>query len=54
MCYFVPIVKNPGPEDHALVCPMEGALHDSALLKILMEYWSNGVLEKRKSNTDLL
>jgi hypothetical protein len=34
--------------------PWKGALHDSALLNILMECWSNGVLEKRKPNTDLL
>jgi hypothetical protein len=34
--------------------PWKGALHDPALLNILMEYWSNGVLEKRKPNTDLL
>jgi len=39
-------VKNPGPNDLALVCPWKGALHDSALLNILMEGWSNGVLEK--------
>jgi hypothetical protein len=32
----------------------KGALHDAALLNILLECWSNGVLEKRKPNTDLL
>jgi len=37
-----------------LVCPLEGALQDAALLNILMECWSNGVLEKRKPNTDIL
>jgi hypothetical protein len=48
------IAKNPGPKDLALVCPLKGALHDSALLNIVMECWSNGVLEKRKPNPDLL
>jgi hypothetical protein len=28
-----------------LVCPLEGALQDAALLYIFMECWSNGVLE---------
>ncbi len=38
-------VKNPDMDGQALVCHLEGALHNSALLKILMECWSNGVLE---------
>jgi hypothetical protein len=49
--------------DPALVCgegagfglPPEGeALQDFALLNMILECWSNGVLKKRKSNTDLL
>ena len=32
----------------------KGTQYDSALLDILLECWSNGVLEKRKPNTDLL
>jgi len=27
--------------------PWEGALHDSVLFNIIMECWSNGVLEKQ-------
>jgi hypothetical protein len=34
--------------------PWKGALNDAALLDILIECWSDGVLEKRKPNTDLL
>jgi hypothetical protein len=49
--------------DPALVCgegagfglpPGGGALQDFALLNMILECWSNGVLKKRKSNTDLL
>jgi len=47
-------IKKPGPKDLALVCPLEGALQDAALLNIFMEYWSDGVLEKRKPHTDIL
>jgi len=32
--------------------PPGRALHNFALLNIIMDYWSNGVLEKRKPNTD--
>jgi len=46
--------KNPGPEGPALVCPWKAALPDPALHNILMECWSNGILEKRTANTDLL
>ncbi len=34
--------------------PWKGALHDAALFNIHMAYWSNGVLEKRKPDTDLM
>jgi hypothetical protein len=34
--------------------PYNGALHDFALLNLLLERWSNGVLGKRKPNNDLL
>ena len=35
-------VKKPGPKDLALVCPLEGALHDSAQpIYGVLEYWKN-------------
>ena len=46
--------KYPGPEGQALGYPWKRALRDFALLNIFLEYWSNGVLEKRKPNSDLL
>ena len=50
------IVINPGSKDLALVgprlVPWKRALYDSALLDILLECWSNGVLEKRKPSTE--
>jgi hypothetical protein len=51
---FGSLVKNPGPKDLLWFAPWKGSLNDAALLNILMECWSDGVLEKRKPNTDLL
>ena len=49
-----PECKYPGPKGPALGYSWKGALRDFALLNIFLEYWSNGVLEKRKPNSDLL
>ena len=37
--------KDPGAEDPTLVRPLEGGLYDLADLNLLLEKWSNGVLE---------
>jgi hypothetical protein len=39
-------VKNPGPEDLALICPRRGLLNVSCKYNRFLEYWSNGVMEK--------
>jgi len=46
--------KDPGPEDPALVQPLEGgALCDRSNFSLLLEYWSVGVLDNRTHNEHL-
>jgi hypothetical protein len=39
-------VRNPGPEDLALICPRRGLLNVSCKYNRSLEYWSDGVMEK--------
>ena len=46
--------KDPGPEDPALVQPLEGgALCDRSNFSLLLEYWSVGVLDNRTHSEHL-